>query len=88
METIITPESTLLRRLTHGKMSRALCLEAGDRIEELEYGLTEAVKAIQSLDIDALGIVQEAHNCPAYPIRDALLHDLCPLISKATGAAR
>ena len=32
----ITLESTLVRRLEHGKMSRALCLEAGDRIEELE----------------------------------------------------
>jgi len=29
----ITPESTLGRRLEHGKISRALCLEALDRIE-------------------------------------------------------
>ena len=55
----------------------------GERIEALEYGLIKAVKAIQSLDIDALGIVQETHNCPAYPIRDALLHDLYPLIRNA-----
>ena len=30
---------TLVRRLNHGRMSRALCLEAGDRIEALEAKL-------------------------------------------------
>ena len=33
---------TLVRRLNHGRMSRALSLEAGDRIEELEASCTEA----------------------------------------------
>ena len=32
----IKPEQTLNRRLVHGKISRGLCLEARDRIEELE----------------------------------------------------
>jgi len=31
----ITPDSTLLRRLSHGKISRSLCLEAEECIREL-----------------------------------------------------
>jgi len=37
----ITPESTLVRRLVHGKISRALCLEAVDRIEAQERLLSD-----------------------------------------------
>ena len=37
--TDITLNSTLVRRLNHGKMSRALCLEAADRIEALQAWL-------------------------------------------------
>jgi hypothetical protein len=35
----ITPNSTLIRRLNHGKICRAVMLEAADRIEELEEKL-------------------------------------------------
>ena len=45
------------------------------RVAELEAVAVKLFKAVESLPIDALGIVPEAHDCPAYPIRDAILHD-------------
>jgi hypothetical protein len=36
---MIDPNTTLVRRCEEGKMSRALCLEAGDRIRELQEAL-------------------------------------------------
>jgi len=55
--TDITLNSTLVRRLNHGKMSRALCLEAGDRINELEERIELALRLEQT---DIVGFISEA----------------------------
>lgn len=59
-------------------------------VERLESALEAARDAIASLDIDALGSVPETHDCPAYPIRDAVTNDLTVAINRkpATSLAR
>lgn len=55
----------------------------GRRIRELEKASVKMFRAIESLPVDALGIVSETHDCPAYPIRDALLHDVYPTVKES-----
>jgi DNA repair exonuclease SbcCD ATPase subunit len=44
------------------------------RLDAVVPMLEKARDAIASLPIDSLGVVAETHDCPAYPIRDELLH--------------
>ena len=45
------------------------------RIESLEAVAVQMFRAIESLPDDALGVVPERHDCPAYPVKAELLHN-------------
>ena len=50
--------------------------------QQLQAQVEKDFEAICSIDIDAMGIVPEAHDCPAYPIREQYLHEMCASMRK------
>jgi hypothetical protein len=64
---------------------RAMAVEVKElraHVERLRNMATDARTALSAADVDCLGVVDETHDTPAYPIRDAIISDLSSVIAE------